>query len=65
LEVDEKITLLSNVILRKDMGGYIDSDYCSEEYGIEPYHDDKEIACEAEWGDVIQVWYKEHGEVLE
>jgi hypothetical protein len=45
----------------KDMGNYIDSDYCSEEYGIEP-HDDKEIPCEAEWGDVIQVW-DEHGEL--
>jgi hypothetical protein len=47
----------------KDMGGYIDSDYCSEEYGIEPCQDE-EIACEAEWGDVVQL-YKEDGEILE
>jgi hypothetical protein len=25
----------------KDMGGYIDSDYCSEEYGIEPCQDEE------------------------
>lgn len=46
----------------KDMGSYINSDYCEEEYGIKPIQDtiDEDIV-NKEYGDIITVW-DENGE---
>lgn len=66
--VDEKLWkkkknwFIDQINSDKDMGNYLDSDYCQEEYGIEfeqehPQHDDDE------WGDVLDMRDEENKKV--
>ena len=38
----------------KDMGNYIGTDYCSEEFGIEPIHNE-DISETSEWDEIISM----------
>ncbi len=50
----KKDDFISQINCGKDMGSYIDSDYCKEEYGIISWWDSSDDV-NSEWGEIISM----------
>jgi hypothetical protein len=49
-----KNDFIAQINCGKDMGNYIGTDYCSEEFGIEPIHNE-DISETSEWDEIISM----------